>query len=66
MPTNADVVRRFVEVLLQSPELTMEAVRVQMKCSDYELKLLKADPLKSWHSVQCQFPMSTGQKGREA
>ncbi len=61
---NAEVVAAFVETLLHSPDLTMQAVQVRLSCTDYELKLLKSDPCRMHYDArdaQQQFPFQTGQ-----
>lgn len=42
--SNVELVNTFVEVLLRNPEMTMQAVALRLSATDYELKLLQADP----------------------
>ncbi len=65
--TNKEVCDAFVDALLLSPDLTMQAVALRLSATDYELKLLKADPCKAhWekkdHPDPYMFPMVTGQR----
>lgn len=64
--THKEVVDEFVKLLLEAPEFTMTAVALRLSATDYELKLLHADPLKQ-HYVEAerqeQFPFATAEKG---
>lgn len=70
--SNNEIVEAFCKVLLEAPSLTMTAVRVRLSCSDYELSLKKADPLKPFESMwdsarraeEQAFPLATA--GKEA
>ncbi len=63
--SNSDTVNLFIETLLASPLLTMQAVQLRLSMTDYELVLKKADPLKDrekeWEA-QKSFPFATAQK----
>lgn len=66
--SNIEIVEKFVETFLQNPEMTMTAVALRLSATDYELKLLKADPCKMHYiarDAQEQFPFATAQKGVE-
>lgn len=64
--TNKEVVDAFIIVLLDAPDLTMHEVSLRLSATDYELRLLKADPLKAlekdWEELPL-FPLNTGEKG---
>ncbi len=72
--SNVDVVNQFVETLLHAPDLTMQAVRLRLSMTDYELVLKKANVLKpfekEWERTKelqarneaSLFPMQTAQK----
>ncbi len=70
--TNREIVDQFIDTLLSNPEQTMTCVRVRLSCSDYELRLLKSDPLKAVREEgdkarlrdqhMYMFPLETGQK----
>lgn len=62
--SNRDVVNAFIDTLLEAPDLTMQAVKLRLAHSDFELKLLKADILKpfekEWAEAHIyQFPFMT-------
>lgn len=71
--SNIEVIEKFLRVLKDAPDLTMSAIRVRLSCTDYELVLKKADPLKPfmsmWDSARKNedelylFPMNSGEKG---
>lgn len=71
--TNIEIVEEFLRVLKEAPDLTMSAIRVRLSCTDYELVLKKADPLKPfmsmWDSAKKHedevyvFPLNVGEKG---
>ncbi len=64
---NIEIVDKFVETLLQNPEMTMEAVALRLSATDLEMKLLKADPCREHYKArdaQQQFPFATAQKGK--
>lgn len=64
--SNIDLVNEFCRVLLESPMTTMQAVTLRLSMTDYELKLLKADPCKEHYlarDAQKHFPFATGEKG---
>jgi hypothetical protein len=63
-----DQIDDFIEILLRSPELTMQAVQVRLAHTDYELVLKKADVLKPFEQQwdkKHSFPFATAQKGGE-
>ncbi len=47
--SNIEIVDLFVETLLANPHLTIQAVQLRLSATDYEIKLLKGDPLKQYH-----------------
>lgn len=64
--SNSEVVGAFIEVLLNSPELTMQLVRTRLSASDYELVLKHADPCKAFEKdwdEQEIFPFAIGMRG---
>lgn len=75
--TNAEVCNLFISVLMDSPDLTMQQVALRLSATNYELRLLKADPLapyeKQWerqHELDAAnnrslFPMETGARQME-
>lgn len=65
--SNAETVDAFVQVLLRAPGHTMQAVSARLAHTDYELKLLKADPLRDCGHGPVpahlyQFPMETAER----
>lgn len=44
------VIEDFIEELKKSPDEVMTFVRVRLSCTDIELKLLRANPLKPFES----------------
>jgi hypothetical protein len=63
--TNTEVVNAFVDVLLRDPDPTMHAVALRLSATDYEMKLLHADPCKVHWEAKGQgelFPMHTGER----
>ena len=62
--TNIEIVDVFVETLLRDPDLTMEAVRLRLSATDYELVLkranLQGDLERAWKEPM--FPYMTGER----
>ena len=54
--SHIEIVRAFVQVLLENPEMTATACLHELKGTDYEVKILKADPLKKYHG---EFSLET-------
>jgi len=70
--SNTELVNAFVDALLKAPDLTMQAIQIRLSATDYELRLLKADPCKTHHEKREPhgyqfngelFPLHTGEKG---
>ncbi len=65
-----ELINAFVDELLLNPNHVVEAVRLRLFATDYELVLKKADPLKpyekQWDSArkaeEHSFPMATAGK----
>ena len=63
--SNIEIVDKFVETLLQSPAMTMQAVQLRLSATDYELVLKHADPCKMHHEAKERpFPIQTGERSR--
>ncbi len=70
--TNEQVCVEFVKVLLESPLTTMQCIQMRLSATNYELRLLRADPLKEYeekwdemHSAERgAFPLQCGERGR--
>ncbi len=63
---NCEMVNAFVDELLRNPDLVMECVALRLSATEYELKLLRADPLRHFvdeREPQQEFPFSVAQKG---
>ena len=60
----AEAIEAFLDELLKKPDEVMQAIQLRLAHTDFELKLLKADPLriyeKSWE--QPAFPIRTGER----
>lgn len=61
--TNQDAVNTFINLLLESPDLVMQAVQLRLSATDYELVLKKTDPLKHFEQEKPMFPFATAEKG---
>lgn len=47
--TNLEICNEFTRILLESPDHVLQAVQLRLSATDYELKLLKADPCRMHH-----------------
>lgn len=60
---NVEVVNAFIDVLLQDPQLAMQAVALRLSPTKYELTLKTVDPLKECgHPDPYQFPINTAER----
>lgn len=63
--TNTQLVNEFVSRLIEAPDLMMQAVALRLSATDYELKLLKADPCKAHYDgdkTQRVFSFEIGER----
>lgn len=63
---NAEIVDAFVQILLQDPELAIQAVQMRLGNTRYEIRLLKAEPFKEYDAKEdhiYQWPVNTGERG---
>ena len=61
-PIEEKMVTDFVELLLRRPHETMLAIQLRLAYTDYELKLLEANPLKSLEKDWEPFPIKTAER----
>ena len=59
---NRPVIDEFIDLLLKDPHGTMQTVQLKLSATDFELRLLQADPLKEQHVEGESFPIRTGER----
>ena len=65
-PIELQLVSDFIALLERRPLETMQAVQLRLSTSDFELRLLHADPLKEfengWEKDHKPFPINAGER----